>query len=442
MAAKRVASSAREAALQVLVDCYQRGAWSDSALSSAIRRAKLSGRDAALASRLCYGVQQNQALIDYWLSLLCTVPLRKLEQPVRAAMELGVYQIAFLERIPARAAVNESVELARRWSRNPNSPRLVNAVLRTFERKKDSLPQPESLSVRYSHPQWLVDLFSAELDGSGVEELLRADNSQPATVIQVNSLKTDTAALTARLKTEGITVTEHPTLPGCLTISGTGDLEQLESFRQGLFQVQDGAARMAVLAADLRPGMQVLDACAAPGGKSFGAAMAMENEGSILSCDLQEKKLSRIQSGAERLGISCICTKAADGRMFDPDWEDRFDVVLTDVPCSGLGIIRKKPDIRYKDPALLEGLPPVQADILENNARYVKPGGVLVYSTCTVLRRENQAVVEAFLERHPAFEPECFVLPGIGECSGMITLWPHIHDTDGFFIAKLRKKHD
>ena len=152
--------------------------------------------------------------------------------------------------------------------------------------------------------------------------------------------------------------------------------------------------------------------------------------------------MGRISAGAERLGITCISAKAMDGRIFFSDWERCFDVVMTDVPCSGLGIIRKQPDIRYKDPALLEALPTVQSDILENTSRYVKPGGVLLYSTCTVLRRENQAVVEAFLEKHPEFQLECFNLPSIGTCSGMMTLWPHTHGTDGFFIAKLRRKHD
>ncbi|MGM9538796.1 MAG: 16S rRNA (cytosine(967)-C(5))-methyltransferase RsmB [Candidatus Onthomonas sp.] len=434
---KRTPASAREVALQVLMDCRRRGAWSDSALSSAIRKAGLSPRDAALASQLCYGVQQNQLLLDFWVDRLCSVPRNKLELPVLAAMELGMYQIAFLDRIPARAAVDQSVELARRWSRNPRSPGLVNAVLRTFDRQRDNLPQPESLSVRYSHPQWLVDLFREELGEDTLEALLQADNSQPPTTVQVNTLKTDSAALAAQLTAEGVTVTAHPTLPGCFTISGTGDLERLESFQQGLFQIQDGAARMAVLAADPRPGMQVLDACAAPGGKSFQAAMAMGNQGSILSCDLQEKKLGRIQSGAQRLGIEILATRAMDGRVFDPSMESRFDLVLADVPCSGLGIIRKKPDIRFKDPETLAQLPAIQREILSNVSRYVAPGGVLLYSTCTVLRRENQAVVEAFLSAHPDFAPEDFDLPSIGTCLGSVTLWPHLHGTDGFFMAKM-----
>lgn len=442
MAGKRIPTTARETAMVVLVHCRERGAWSDSALSAAIRSANLSPRDAALTSRLCYGVQQNQYLLDHWLTALCTVPLHKLEPPVRAALELGVYQIAFLERIPPRAAVHESVELARKWAKNPNSPRLVNAVLRSFERRRESLPQPESLSVRYSHPQWLVELFSQELDGVGVEELLQADNSQPPTVIHVNPLKTDTAALCARLEDEGVSVAAHSGLSDCMTISGTGDLEHLDSFRDGWFQVQDAAARMAVLAADPKPEMRVLDACAAPGGKSFGAAMAMGDRGSILSCDIQEKKLDRLAEGAKRLGITCIRTKAMDARVFDPLLEARFDLVMTDVPCSGLGIIRKKPDIRYKQPEPLVLLPAIQRSILDNTARYVKPGGVLLYSTCTVLRRENQAVVDAFLTDHSDFHLEPFTLPIAGECGGMVTLWPHIHHTDGFFIAKLRRSHD
>ena len=442
MAGKQKPATAREAALQVLMRCQSRGAWSDSVLSSVIRTAGVDGRDAALASRICYGVQQNQALLDFWLQQLCRVPLEKLEPPVRCAMELGMYQIAFLERVPDRAAVHESVELARSYSRNPNSPRLVNAVLRSFVRQKDALPQPESLAIRYSHPEWLVELFQGELNGEGVEALLQADNSQPPIVIHTNPLKTDPQTLRERLEGEGVQVESSPFYPDSFYLSGTGDLERLDSFREGWFLVQDTAARFAVEAAGPEPGMQVLDACAAPGGKSIQAAMQMGDQGSILSCDLQEKKLLRIEKSAQRLGVGCIRTRAMDARQFDPALERRFDVVLTDVPCSGLGIIRKKPDIRCKDPGPLAALPEIQAAILANASRYVKPGGVLVYSTCTVLRRENQAVAEAFLSSHPEFEAEPFELPVVGRCDGMVTLWPHIHQTDGFFVAKLRKKYD
>jgi len=205
--------------------------------------------------------------------------------------------------------------------------------------------------------------------------------------------------------------------------------------------VQDAAARCATLAAEIKPGMRVLDVCAAPGGKSFSAAFAMQNSGQIVACDLHENKLKRIREGAERLGVTCIETAAADGRVFRPAWEGAFDAVLCDVPCSGLGIIRKKPDIRYKDPSALAALPPIQRAILANAARYVRPGGVLLYSTCTILPEENEGVTDAFLTEQDRFTYEPFTLP-IGPTDGRVTLWPQRHGTDGFYLAKLRRKHD
>jgi 16S rRNA (cytosine967-C5)-methyltransferase len=197
-----------------------------------------------------------------------------------------------------------------------------------------------------------------------------------------------------------------------------------------------------VKAAGLESGMRVLDVCAAPGGKSFSAAMDMKNRGELISCDVQEKKVHLIEEGARRLGLTIVRPMLRNGKLFEPSWEGRFDGVITDVPCSGLGIIRKKPDIRFKDPAALEGLPAVQSAILSNASRYVKPGGVLLYSTCTLLRRENEAVLEAFLARNPDFTPEPLNLPEpLGRCpSGMLTLWPHLHHTDGFFMARLRRR--
>jgi 16S rRNA (cytosine967-C5)-methyltransferase len=435
--------TARETAFFVL-ESANHGAWSDGTLKSAIRTANLSGRDSALCSRICYGVQQNQLLLDYWISRFSKVPLEKLERAVRTALRMGMYQAAMMDRIPERAAVSESVELVKKNSKNPNSAKLTNGILRSFCRSKENLPQPESLSIQYSHPQWLVDLFTQELNGEGVEALLAADNGQPPTTIQVNTLRTTPEKLTETLKQQGITVTPHLWLEGCLELTGTGNLELLESFQQGDFMVQDAAARLAALAAAPQPGSKVLDACAAPGGKSFAAAMVMGNSGSVRSCDVQEKKVRLIQQGAKRLGISILTAEVRNGREFDPELEKQFDVVIADVPCSGLGIIRKKPDIRFKDPAPLAGLPAVQKAILDNVSRYVKPGGVLLYSTCTVLKRENQAVVEHFLQNHPEFSLESFTLPQpVGEVSqGMLTLWPHIHGTDGFFMAKVRRNND
>lgn len=437
---KKQPESAREVAFAVL-ESAERGAWSDGTLKTMIRAAKLDGRDSALCSRICYGVQQNQLLLDFWISQFSKVKVEKLESPVRTALRMGMYQAALMDRIPDRAAVSESVELVKQNSKNPNSSRLTNGILRAFCRQQGNLPQPKSLSVKYSHPQWLVDLFTEELHGEGVEALLAANNGQPPTTIQVNTLKTTVEELEQLLTAKGITVQRHPWLEGCMELMGTGNLEELECFREGWFMVQDVAAKLAALAAQPKRGMKVLDACAAPGGKSFAAAMAMENEGELISCDIQAKKVKLIASGAKRLGITCLSAEVQNGRQFRPEWENAFDLVIADVPCSGLGIIRKKPDIRYKDGSALEGLPAVQQSILDNVSRYVKDGGTLLYSTCTVLKRENQQIVEQFLTNHPEYKLKPFTLPmPIGQVEdGMITLWSHIHETDGFFMAKLEK---
>ena len=214
----------------------------------------------------------------------------------------------------------------------------------------------------------------------------------------------------------------------------------MPAFQKGWFQVQDAAARAAALAAGVKPGDRMLDVCAAPGGKSFAAAMLMEDRGEIVACDIHRHKLALMENGAERLGLACIRTELADGRETREEWLEGFDAVLCDVPCSGLGIIRKKPDIRYKDPAQLAGLPRVQSAILENAARYVKPGGTLLYATCTILTEENRGVTDAFLADHAAFHRESFALPGwVEENDGSLTLWPQRHGTDGFYICKMRK---
>lgn len=435
-------STARDVALRALVACERQGAWSDGFLKKEIGNAGLDGRDAALATRLCFGVQQNRMLLDFWLSNLSKIPLAKMEPAVRSILRLGAYQILFLDRVPDHAAVNQAVEQARKNSRNPRSAGLVNGILRSLIRQKSELPQPPDLSTRYSHPQWLVEAFSRRLPPEEVEDLLRADNSEPPTCIQINTCKVETPVAVEALRQEGMTVSPHPWLPDCLLLQGTGNLEQSAAFQRGWFYVQDAAAKLAVLAADPRPGMEVLDACAAPGGKSFATAIAMDNQGRVISCDIHPHKQILLQRGAERLGLPIIQPEVLDGKDCKEDFLNRFDLVIADVPCSGLGIIRKKPDIRYKDPEPLAGLPKVQSAILENVSRYVRPGGVLLYATCTLLERENEEIVAAFLEKRKDFTLEKFQLPGpFGLCAdGMLTCWPHRHGTDGFFFAKLRRR--
>ncbi len=440
-------TTAREVALLALDACERQGAWSDAFLKSALGACGMDARDAGLATKLCFGVLQNMLLLDFWREYYCRVPRKKLEEKVRLCLLLGMYQMAFLTRVPARAAVDESVKLARKYSRNPRSPGLVNGVLRSFDRAAGAWPMPgeeydpmERLSIRYSHPLWLTELLCREVGQDRLEDCLRANNEEPPTMAQVNPLKGRTEDVARELEEAGVQVEVHPWLPGCLMLRGSGDLEHLPAFAQGRITIQDAAAKLAVKAAGVTPGMTVLDACAAPGGKSFAAAMEMEDRGHIYSCDVQEKKLGRIRQGAQRLGISIVETMARDARKLPEEWFDRFDCVIADVPCSGLGIIRKKPDIRYKAPEPLLGLPAVQGAILERCACCVKPGGTLIYSTCTVLERENQAVVRRLLAARPDYELQPFSLYGIDAPEGTFTFWPHVHGTDGFFVAKLRRR--
>ncbi|MCI9155600.1 MAG: 16S rRNA (cytosine(967)-C(5))-methyltransferase RsmB [Lawsonibacter sp.] len=439
---------ARETALLALNDCQRQGGWSDAILKKRLSAAGLDSRDGALATQLCFGVVQNRMLLDFYLSHFSNLPLKRMEGKVVEALRLGCYQMLFLDKIPHSAAVNSSVELTRKHCKNPRAAGMVNGILRNLERSLDHLPtisktDPMSyFSTLYSHPDWLVKEFLTALGSEETAKLLAANNSQAPITAMVNTTKTSAEALVASLEGEGVTTQPHPWLTDCLILSKTGNLERLKAFCAGLLYIQDPASKLAVLALDPQPGMRVLDCCAAPGGKSFAAAIQMEGQGEIISCDLHPHKKKLIQAGADRLGLSHITPMTADGKVFRPEWENAFDRVLVDAPCSGLGVIRKKPDIRYKDPEPLKDLPKVQRAILDNAARYVRPGGVLVYSTCTLLRRENEDVALAFLAEHPDFKAEGFRLPEyVGDArEGMLTLWPHRQGTDGFFISKLHKE--
>lgn len=420
-------STAREAALTVLQKWRKNAAWSDAALNAAIDRAGLDRRDAALCTRICYGTLQNLALLDAYIDAYSTIPAKKLEPQVLDILRISIYQLRFLQQIPAHAAVNEAVALCKKRGCGRASG-LVNAVLRRVSEHGDALPPlpedlSERLSVLYSHPKWLVEQLLREHDAAFVEAFLSANNEIPPICLQTNTLKTTASALIEKLREAGFSCQANPTLPDAILCQG-GDVAGTEAFQNGECYVQDAAARLAVLSAGVQPGMTVLDACAAPGGKSFAAAIQMRNQGSIRSCDLHENKLKRVREGADRLGISILETSAVDARR----QQGSYDVVLADVPCSGMGVIRKKPEIRYKDADAIENLPKLQGEILARLAECVKPGGVLLYSTCTILRRENEAVAEAFLTSNAAFS-----------CEEMRTLWPQSDGTDGFFICRLRK---
>ena len=435
--------SARETALSVLLAVRQQNAWSNGVLKEYIARDRLDRRDAALATRLCYGVLQNRNKLDFYLQQLLTGKVKDLHPAIRDILHIGLYQIYEMDKIPASAAVNESVALAKKYCKKQSyAPGLVNAVLRKANDGKGTLKEPKSYVDKYSHPQKLVDLLKENVGKENLEAMLVANNSMPEMTVQVNTLKITAAALAQMLEAEGAQVRPHGWMKDCLVLSGTGNLEKSAAFRDGLFYVQDPAAKLSVLCAGLKPGMKILDCCAAPGGKSFAAAMVMGNEGSITSCDVHAHKTGLIENGAKRLGIDILSARQQDATVFVPEWENKMDALICDVPCSGYGIIRKKPDIREKDPDTMLDLPQLQLQILKNQSRYVVAGGTLLYSTCTLLKRENEAVVEAFLAENKDYYLEKLALPANfpENTTGMLTLVPGQYDTDGFFIAKLRRK--
>lgn len=433
-------NGARQAALEALQRCCRDGAWSAQAMDAAIGKHGLDRRDAALATRLCLGVLQNGDYLDWHIDRLCSSPP---EKGLRELLRLGACQLLLTDRIPAHAAVAETVALCRANGYG-RAAGFCNAVLRRLADERDALPEipgegtAEYLHLRRSHPLWLAERLIRERGYEQTEAFFRANNDVAPLCLQVNTLKISVSDYCRALERAEIPFETAEELPGCLTIR-SGSVTLLPGFEEGLFYVQDRAARSAVEIAAPERGMRVLDACAAPGGKSFAAAIRMADEGEILACDLQEKKLGLVREGAHRLGLRCIESRAMDGRVFDASLEGAFDLVLCDAPCSGLGVIRKRPEIRQKSEAEIAALPGIQAAILDNVSRYVKPGGALLYSTCTVLEAENGEQARAFLSRRPDFAAEDFTLGSLRSENGCHTFWPQTDGTDGFFVCRLRK---
>jgi 16S rRNA (cytosine967-C5)-methyltransferase len=345
--------SAREAALMALTRYRRDAANSDAALNAILMKENLEDRDSALSARIFYGVIQNMALLDFYISAYSNVQPSQMEPQVLDILRLSAYQLVFMSKIPVSAAVSEGVELVKQHA-NPRASRLVNAVLRKLSSNLERLPEvngaelDQELSIRYSHPSWLVRTFLERLGVDETKALLETNNGSSGVSLMVNTLKTDVESALASLRSEGCETKIHPWFPNCLILNSMRHIERLTAFCQGLVYVQDPAAASAVFAAGPEAGMRIIDGCAAPGGKSFAAAIAMKDTGCILSCDVNEKKLGRIAEGARRLELTTVKTRVLDARVSEPSLFDSADIVLADVPCSGFGVIRKKPEIRYK----------------------------------------------------------------------------------------------
>lgn len=424
------APGARELACGVLTRCEQSGQYSNLALDAALRRASLNGSDRALATALVYGVLERRLTLDDWISRLSSRPTEEISPDVRSHLRIGLYQLAFLDRIPDHAAVSEAVRLAGRRAGG-----FVNALLREFIRQGKQLPLPDRstdpvrfLSVKYSVCPPLCRRLLGEFGEARSEALLASSFSHPGLTLRVNTLRTTRKGLTERLNAAGVQTESTLHSRSGLRIPGGAAPLELPGFVEGLFFVQDEASQLCVEALDARPGMRVLDTCACPGSKSFGAAIDMRNDGELVSCDLHASKLSLLTSGAARLGLSILRAERRDAREPCPEWIGRFDRVLCDVPCSGYGVIAKKPELRYKDPEASAALPDIQFSILRRSAEFLAPGGRLVYSTCTILPQENRANINRFLDAAPQFRL-------IAETA----LYPDTDATDGFYIAVLER---
>lgn len=420
----------RETAWQLLGRCLHAEQYSNIALDTALSRGDFSPSDRGLLTALVYGVLERRITLDYQIESLSTHGADAIDLPTKNLLRMGLYQLAYLDRIPDHAAVNETVSLAPRRTRG-----FVNAILRAFLRrdKEILLPDREAdpigyLSVCYSFSREICARFVRDFGEARTESLLAAFGQQPPMTLRVNTLKISRADFLGRLEEAGISAE-----PTALSRSGVSlrsmPVASIPGFDEGWFFVQDESSQLAVEALDLSPDQTFLDACACPGSKSFGAAIEMQNRGRILACDLHENKLSLVVRGAERLGIDLIETVARDARAQNGDWIGRFDRVLCDVPCSGLGVFAKKPELRYKNPADSAGLPDIQLAIAESASAYVKAGGLMVYSTCTLLPCENRQNVDRFLAKHPEFE-----------LLRDRTLSPDVDGTDGFYFAVLRRR--
>jgi len=425
----------RAAAAASLLAWEKQGRYANLEVSASLADSPLAGADRALYTALVYGVIERLLTLDYLIRRYARRSPSSLDREIRAALRLGLYQLTYMDRIPPHAAVSESVNLV-----PPRGRSFVNAVLRAHQRAGCRLVLPaddplHAMSVEFSAPEPLCQFFIDRFGEAETRQLLAAFLERQPVTLRVNTLRTTLAAALASLP--GAAVSPYDAEMLCVDHAAS----VAAGISDGLYFVQDPASRMAVRALGPQPGETVIDTCAAPGGKSFSAALDMENRGRLFSFDLHENKLSLIRRTAAALGISILTAAARDAREPDPALVGRADRVLCDAPCSGLGVIGKKPDVKYKPLDGAAALPAIQYDILCGAAQYVRPGGVLVYSTCTLNPDENEGVVDRFLAAHPDFAPEDFSLGALGaSADGRRTLTPHRDGTDGFFIARMRRR--
>lgn len=436
-------TQARRAAYKVLMRTETEGAYSNIALNAELSKVE-DEREKGLATAIVYGTLENTELFDRQIRTLTGKPAKKLQPEVRVILRMGLSQLVFMDKIPESAAVNECVNLAKKFA--PKASGLVNGVLRSFIRggKTLSIPDKNSdpilyLSAKYSAPKWLAQLWVDSYGEEKCEEILSSIKGRAPVYLRVNTTKITEEELMEKLRLEGVKANKSK-LENALTVEASGAIDKLSSYEKGFFHVQDLASQLCCMTLGAAENSTVYDVCAAPGGKTFTLAQHMNNTGKIISCDLYPQRVSLIAQGAERLGLTNVRATVRDAMTKE---EESADFVLCDAPCSGLGVIRRKPDIMFKAKDEAESLADIQRDILGASASLVKAGGVLVYSTCTLNPAENENNARCFLENNPDFETVPFELPQWVNHkyeNGMATIFPDREGADGFFIAKFRRK--
>ncbi|MEG1779310.1 MAG: 16S rRNA (cytosine(967)-C(5))-methyltransferase RsmB, partial [Oscillospiraceae bacterium] len=398
-------TTARQVAVEALLGVNTKGGYSNLVLNNELKQAKLTPQDNAFASVLFYGVLERKLTLDHYIMHYTKKPMNKLTPAVVEILRTAFYQLMYMENIPPSAVVNESVTLTR-VNRCSSASGFVNGVLRAFIRD-DKKPVPVKggeiavMSVGYSCPEWIIKLLINDYGKESTLKILQSFFGRKTLYARVNTVKTTTEQIINLFDKKEIAA-KADLLQNCISLNGTGSIEKLGIYKRGLFHIQDKACQLALECLSPKSGERILDACSAPGSKSFTMAEYMNNTGEIVACDIYPHKLPLIEDGAKRLGINIIKPILQDSTVFNESLGE-FDKVLCDVPCSGLGIMGKKPEIRYKEQAEIQKIDELQYKILENSSKYCKVGGIVMYSTCTLNKAENQAVAEKFIAEHTEF---------------------------------------
>lgn len=444
----------REIVLDILLQLEKEPEYSNRLIKAVLDKyAYISAQERSFIKRLAEGSIERRIELDYVTDLFSKVPVKKMKPLIRSLMRMSVYQILYMDGVPDSAVCNEAVKLAEKRNFR-NLKGFVNGCLRTVSRKKNEIAYPDpdtdpalAASVRYSMPLWLVEKWRTEYGDAKTEQILKGLLAIKPVSLRVSSRTDENRRKDwmEQVRKTGTDLQRHPFSPFCFLAENTDGITELPGFREGFFTVQDYSSVLAVEAADIREGDLVMDLCAAPGGKSLYAAEKAGKNGKVLSGDVSENKAERIRESAERMKIENISVRVQDARQLIPEYREKADVVLADVPCSGLGVIGKKSDIKYRiTPEDFSNLNILQKEIIKTGVQYVKPGGTLLYSTCTVNRQENEETVKWICQNFP-FEPESLnrFLPAELQSAetdkGYLQLFPEQCHCDGFFIARLKK---